>query len=200
MIRNIVFDVGMVLVDFCWQRVMENLGFTEEMTEKVADATVHSRFWGEYDRSSMSDEDILAGMIGLAPKLEREIRLFWDHVGESIHKYPYTEEWIKEWKRKGYGCYILSNYPRRTYQLTKEELSFEELMDGVLFSYQVQQVKPEAAIYESLLSKFQLIPKECVFLDDNPDNVEAARRLGMCGIVFTGKGEAEAELKKLGVK
>lgn len=200
MIKNIVFDVGMVLVDFCWQRVMKNLGFTEEMTEKVADATVHSRFWVEYDRSRMSDEEILAGMIGLAPELEGEIRLFWDHGGETIRKYPYAEEWIKEWKRKGYGCYILSNYARRTYELTKKELSFEGLMDGALFSYQVHQVKPEAAIYESLLSKFHLIPEECVFLDDNPDNVEEARRAGMHGIVFTGKGEAEAELKKLGVK
>lgn len=199
MIKNIVFDAGMVLVDFCWQKVMHDLGFEGELFERVADATVRSSVWGEYDRSRMSDEEILAGLIENAPELEAEIRLFWEHNGDVIRKYPYAESWIREWKDKGYHCYILSNYARRTYELTRQELSFEMLMDGALFSFQVQQVKPEPEIYRTLMERFDLKPEECVFLDDNADNVAAARRLGIHGIVFTTKEEAERELKALGV-
>lgn len=200
MIKNIIFDVGMVLVDFSWKRVFEELGFTGDTFEEVADATVRSELWNEYDRSRMSDEEILNGFIAKAPQQEANIRLFWEHVGDSISCFHYSHAWIKEWKAKGYGCYILSNYAKRTYELTQDVLSFEKLMDGALYSYQVQQIKPDAEIFETLLEKFDLKPEECVFLDDNARNVEAAKELGIYAIQFTTKEEAVKELKKLGVE
>lgn len=114
MIQNVIFDVGMVLVDFSWQRVMKELGFSEEVFEAVADATVRSPLWNEYDRSRMSDEEILCGFIANAPSQEAHIRLYWEHVGDTIRCYPYTHDWIRELKEKGLHCYILSNYARRT--------------------------------------------------------------------------------------
>ena len=73
-------------------------------------------------------------------------------------------------------------------------------MDGSIFSWQVQQVKPEPAIFETLLERFSLKPEECVFLDDTRANVEAARALGIRGIVFESYGQAREELKRLGVE
>ncbi len=200
MIKNIIFDVGMVLVDFSWKKVFEELGFTGETFEEVADATVRSDLWNEYDRSRMSDEEILNGFIANAPHQEANIRLFWEHLAETISCFPYSHEWIREFKDKGYRCYILSNYARRTYEITKEELSFERLMDGVLFSYQVQMVKPDREIFETLLERFSLKAEECVFLDDNVRNVAAARELGIHTIHFTTREAAIEELKVLGVE
>lgn len=197
MIRNIIFDVGMVLVDFCWEKVLKNLGFEGELFERVADATVRSGMWYEYDRSLCSDEEILSGLIANAPELESEIRLFWEHMAGTIEQYPYAEAWVKSFKEKGYHCYILSNYARRTYELTRQELPFEKQMDGALFSYQVQKVKPEPDIYQILLERYRLKPEECVFIDDNPNNVAAAEKLGIYGVLFTSKEEAERELTKL---
>lgn len=197
MIRNIIFDVGMVLVGFSWQMVFEQLGFQGDVYEEVADATVRSELWNEYDRSRMSDEEILNGFIAKAPQQEENIRLFWEHVADTIHQYPYAEGWVREFKEKGYRCYILSNYARRTRELTQKELSFEKLMDGVLYSYQVQQIKPERAIYETLLQRFGLMPEECVFFDDNPVNVAAARELGIHAIQFTTREEAMKEFAAL---
>ena len=199
MIKNIIFDVGNVLVEYSWEKVFEKLGFTGEVYEAVANATTRSGLWNEFDRSRMSDEEILAGFIANAPEQEENIRLFWEHVGETITCYSYSNQWIRELKEQGYRCYILSNYARRTYELTKPELSFEWLMDGVLFSYQVQQVKPEPEIFRSLLERYHLKPEESVFMDDNPKNVAAARTLGLAGIVFTTKDEAVRELEALGV-
>ena len=59
MIKNIVFDVGKVLVDFDWQGFMDTLDFPPKVYEKVASATVLSELWNEFDRSRMSDEEIL---------------------------------------------------------------------------------------------------------------------------------------------
>ena len=199
MIKNIIFDVGNVLVQVRWDEVMKDIGFEGEVLHRVSEATVRSKMWYEYDRSLLSDEEILSAFIAHAPDLEKEIRLFMDHGSETIREFPYAREWVKSFHDKGYHCYILSNYPRTSYENTKSERTYEEFMDGVLYSYQVQMVKPEAEIYHTLLQKFGLNPGECVFLDDNLANVEAAKKLGIHAILFTTKAEAERELRQLGV-
>ena len=72
-------------------------------------------------------------------------------------------------------------------------------MNGLLYSFEVQQVKPEPEIFQTLFTRFDLRAEECVFMDDNPKNVEAASRLGIHAIRFTAKEEAERELRELGV-
>lgn len=199
MIRNIIFDVGNVLVEYSWERMLKALHITGEAYDAVAKATVLSPMWNELDRSLLSDEEILEGFIQNAPEYEKEIRLVWDNIPESIHCYDYSVEWVREFRKKGYGTYILSNYSKRGYEATKQELPFVADMDGVLFSYEVKLVKPEPEIYQTLLKKFQLKPEECVFLDDNEKNIIAAREAGIHAIHFRNKEQAEAELEKLGV-
>lgn len=199
MIRNIIFDVGNVLVEYSWQKMFQKLHITEEAYHAVAEATVLSSMWNELDRSKLTDEEILQGFIQNAPEYEREIRLVWDNFPESISCYPYSVSWVREFKKKGYKTYILSNYAKRGFEMTKEKLPFVEDMDGVLFSYQVKLVKPEPEIYQALFDKFQLKPEECVFMDDNENNVIAARKAGMQAICFRDKEQAEQELEKLGV-
>lgn len=200
MIRNIIFDVGNVLVEFRWEGAVRDHGLAGERLERLQKATLSSAMWDELDRSALSDEEILAGFIENDPGMEEEIRRMWQYNREMIRCYDYSHDWIRSLKEKGYHCYILSNYSRYTYEQTREELSFEKLVDGSLFSFQVQQVKPERAIFESLLSRFDLKPEECVFLDDSPGNVEAARALGIHGIVFESQAQAVEALKELGVQ
>ena len=73
MIKNVVFDVGKVLVEFDWQGYLEALGFSPEIYEKVADATVRSELWNEFDRSKMSDEEILEGFLAGGPESKKKI-------------------------------------------------------------------------------------------------------------------------------
>lgn len=68
MIKNIIFDVGKVLVEVRWQEVMRELGFDEATVELVSNATVCSSTWGEYDRSKLPVFEI------------------FDEKGESIYK------------------------------------------------------------------------------------------------------------------
>ncbi|MCI9136795.1 MAG: HAD family phosphatase [Lachnospiraceae bacterium] len=200
MIKNVVFDVGKVLVDFDWQGFLNSLDLSKETYEKVANATVLSDLWNEFDRSRMSDEEILEGFLEKAPECRAEIMNFWDNLGNSIKRYDYAVSWLESLQEKGYGVYLLSNYPRRLYSQSIEELSFVEKVDGAIFSYEVHATKPEIEIYEALLKKYQLEPTECVFLDDNRSNIIAANQLGMATIHFHTKSQAEEELKSLGVE
>ena len=74
-----------------------------------------------------------------------------------------------------------------------------EIVDGAVFSFEVQATKPEPEIYKALLEKYGLDPTECVFIDDNRKNIIAANQLGMATIHFHTKAQAEEELQSLGV-
>lgn len=200
MIKNVIFDVGKVLVEWEPLVAMKKLGFDDATAKAVAAATTDSPEWDESDRSVGTDEEILAMLIGNAPEYEKEIRTFWENISLPIYQYDYARAWIRELKNKGYGVYILSNYGRWTYQNTAEALSFLEDVDGAVFSYQVHQMKPEPEIYQTLLTKYGLKAEECVFLDDRQVNIDGAKAQGMEGIVFTSYEEAVERLKEYGVK
>lgn len=199
MIKNIVFDVGNVLVEWDPKKALRELGIDGEDMEAVLDATVRSDVWNESDRSTLSDEELLSRMIGNAPGYEEQIRQLWEHVQLAIWQFDYSRAWINRLKENGYRVYILSNYSKYAYEKTIEALSFLEDVDGALFSYEVHQIKPEPEIYLSLLQKFHLNAEECVFLDDRKENVEAAKQQGICGIQFHTYEQAVAELQKYGV-
>ena len=70
-------------------------------------------------------------------------------------------------------------------------------MDGGLFSYEVQLIKPDRWIYEELLRRYQISPEEAVFFDDSLPNIETACSLGIHGIHFTGYEDARKKLEAL---
>lgn len=199
MIKNIVFDVGNVLVEWDPGKALHDLGIDGDIMDAVLDATVRSDVWNESDRSTLSDEELLSRMIGNAPQYEREIKLLWDHVQLAIWQFHYSRPWIDQLKKNGYHVYILSNYSKHAYEKTIDALSFLEDVDGALFSYEVHQVKPEPEIYRSLLQKFHLNAAECVFLDDRKENIEAAKQQGISSIQFHSYEQAVLELQEYGV-
>lgn len=200
--KNVILDVGMVLVDFCWQDVLKNMGLNGEDFEAVANATVRTQEWNEYDRSVIADDEILAAFKKKAPKYEAQIESFWNHVADMIVQYPYAKQWISAMKEAGYQVYILSNYARRTYEWTRAEgLSFLPLTDGAVFSFETGYVKPEKEIYHFIMDKYNLKPDECVFIDDNEDNLVYPNQIGWGTIPFCSFAQVQAALQeKYGVK
>lgn len=200
MIKNVIFDVGKVLVAFDWERVFAELGIMGRAVDIMADATVCSPEWNEFDRGVIPDEELLAGFIAHAPQYEDKIRAFYDDLGRTIRQYDYSRTWIRGLEAAGYRTYLLSNFPDRIYRQAGEELSFVRDVSGAVFSYTVKTVKPESEIYEILLERYQLMPEECVFIDDRPENLETARNLGMETVLFTSYEQAVEALRRLGVE
>lgn len=201
MIKNIVLDVGRVLVAWQPKELMKELGFSDETIDILAEALFTSGIWNETDRGVLSDEAFLDLAVSKAPEYKQEILLFWNNIERAIWQFPYVREWIGAMKKAGFRVYILSNYGSWTYEKTRENaLNFLKYVDGAIFSYEVKQIKPDAEIFHSLFEKYNLQAAESVFLDDLAANIEGAKAVGMHGIVFTGLEEALAELEKLGVK
>lgn len=199
MIRNIVFDIGNVLVDFCWADFLAAKGFDEAMIERIAKASVLTETWNELDRGVWTEEELIDGFVKNDPEIEKELRLAFGNITGIVRLRDYACDWVKELKAKGYGVYYLSNYGLKTRVETAEDLIFMPLMDGGIMSYEVKLVKPSLEIYQLLLEQYQLKAEECVFLDDTLRNVEAAKKVGMEAIHFTTKEAAIEQLKALGV-
>ena len=201
MIKNIILDVGRVLVAWQPKETMRELGIAGETVTILSEALFDSGVWNEADRGVLSDDAFLELAVRQVPEYETEVRLFWNNVDKAIWQLPYAKPWIRAMKKAGYGVYILSNYGNWTYEKTKDiALDFLEDVDGAVFSYEVKQIKPDAAIFEALCDKYSLNAKECVFLDDLPANIEGAKKFGMHGIVFKGLQDSLEELRKLDVK
>jgi putative hydrolase of the HAD superfamily len=78
-----------------------------------------------------------------------------------------------------------------------EELHFISLADGAVLSYQEKAIKPDSKIFRLFLERYGLNAGECVFIDDQKQNITAARNIGIPGIVFKSYRQAYRELKKL---
>ena len=200
MIKNIIFDIGNVLAQFRWQELFREMGFEGEKFDRIANATVlHPTLWNEFDRSLLSDEEIIAGCIERAPEYEEDIRRLFETTAGLVEEYPYSYEWVKGLKEQGYHVYILSNYGKTSFEAARDNgrLSFLPLADGKVISYEVQMVKPEPGIYRALLEDYDLKAEECVFLDDRAENIEAAKVLGIHGIVVESYKQAVKELNQI---
>jgi len=200
MIRNIVFDIGNVLTDWRWRGFLRDKGFDDAMIDRIGKATVETPTWLEFDHGVLTTEELMAQFVQNDPGLEHEFHVAFDDVHGMVVPRDFAIPWIQELKGKGYRVYYLSNFSRIAEEQCADALSFIPYTDGGILSYTVQLVKPDPAIYQTLLKRYDLNADECVFIDDTPVNVEAALGQGMHGIVYESREQAIEELQKLGVK
>lgn len=95
-------------------------------------------------------------------------------------------KFIKKCKNLGHQVYALSNWDSESFELLKEKHpQLFDLFDGIIISGDVNALKPHATIYQALLTRYNLDPEHCWFIDDQEENVRAAQELGINGIVHT---------------
>ena len=187
MIRNMVFDIGNVLMDFRWKEYMRSLfGENEALIQTINQGIWHNGCWAAMDKGEMDGAATLRSAVAFSPQYEKEIKLTLDKVALAFHKFGYAVPWVQELKRMGLNVYYLSNYSTFSIAANPDVLDFIPCMDGGVFSFEVKAVKPEPEIYRCLCDKYGLKPEECLFTDDVPANVKGAQACGFQGIVFEG--------------
>ncbi len=181
---TVIFDLGNVLVEYDWKSCLASFGFDKETYEVIANAVFLNEDWEKGDAGASPDE-WLALFIENAPEYEKEIRRVYEELEGCIKSYIYTPNLIKYFRDKGYRIFYLSNYSEYLYEKTKDKLSFIETFDGGIFSYKEKCIKPNRAIYQILLERYDITAEKALFFDDRPDNIAQACELGIQGILFT---------------
>lgn len=200
MISTIIFDIGNVLAGFQWKKYYESFGFDSKTFNRLAAATTLNDDWNEYDRGSLSDEELLEEFIKNDPGIEKEIRMVLTNISDMLARYDYAIPWIQELKSKGYRVLVLSNFSHKAYIDCAHTIDFLPYTDGGILSYREKCIKPEPEIYKRLIENYKLVAEECVFLDDVPRNLDGAAAFGINTILFKDYAQAKEDLKKLGVE
>jgi len=200
MIRNIIFDMGNVLIRYDPEYFIDRAGVTDPRDKALLLSELYrSPKWALMDYGQWTEEDLEAYALPRLPahlhKLVPGLISHWD----PLEPIPGMAELVSDCKKADLGVYLLSNASFRQPEYWPK-VPGHELFDGTVVSAFVGNVKPSAEIFEYLLERFQLKAEECFFVDDMPGNVAGAKQCGIDGFVFQGDANAlRSALASLGV-
>ena len=173
MLKNIVFDLGNVLVKFDSNELIYS--FFNERQEEVKSFYFDS-LWNEYDQGLYSVEEMIEKGVKQFPELELNIKELMYHWTEFVIPLKDNVAYIKELKTLGYNVYILSNIPEDDTKYLRSCGVFDNI-DGGVFLMNIRKLNRSRNI-SYIIKKYDLKASECLFLDDRKENVVAASNLG----------------------
>ncbi len=184
MIKNIVLDMGNVLMDYNPKIPLDLFFESDEDKALILKELFNGPEWIKGDLGEIKNEERYYGVSTRVPKrLHDQLKQCVD--GWTVCMKPINEakEFVQYVKDKGYKIYVLSNACNAFYEYFPR---FHQLnyFDGIVVSSDIHMVKPDLKIYQYFLDKYDLSANECLFVDDRKENIEAALQLGMHGHVF----------------
>lgn len=197
MIKNLIYDFGKVLVDYDFDRFYRDLIADDDRRAVFSEYMSDPANIRKMDRGLKPFEEVIADLAPGLPGYEKECEDFSRRKPEVVFaEIPGMRELLTRLKAEGYRLYGLTNWDTQVY-VTLNQFDIFKLLDGMVISSEEHVVKPEPEIYHRLFDKFGLIPEECIFTDDRPENIEGGRREGMEGIIFASTSQYETELRTL---
>ena len=194
-IKNIVFDLGRVLIKFEPKEYIEQ-NVPEEKREDFYNGIFGSTEWLMLDRGALSYEDAKKIFKERVPGADKQIdRLFDADLFEILQPIEENVKLLPKLKKK-YNLYILSNFHQPAFEHIFKKYDFFRLFDGHTVSCYYYLLKPEKEIYDTLIDKFNLIPKETVFIDDTKVNIDACEKEGIRGIHLPDYTELKQKLEE----
>lgn len=200
MIKNIIFDMGNVLIKFDKKCFLEAVNVSPEDNALLEREVYVSVEWAMMDRGTLTEKEAAERMCARLPeRLHEKVHQLVDEWDRPILPMSGMAELAGELKAKGYRLFLLSNASYRQHEYWSE-IPGSEYFEDTLISADVKLVKPQPEIYLMALHKFNAKPEESVFIDDATNNVEGAIYCGMEGIVFHGDtDELRKKLNAIGV-
>lgn len=196
MIKNIIFDMGQVLLKFEPILFIERLSiFNNEDQEILLKEIYHSQEWVMMDKGTLT--------------INEAIDIFKQKVPEHLKQYVYdlVDNWYEpripvegmlelvEELSKKYNLFLLSNASENQPKYWNKT-EFAKYFKDTLISCDVHVIKPNKEIYELAIKKFNIKPNESIFIDDNKDNVQGAINSGINAIQFIDANKLKEELKE----
>jgi 2-haloacid dehalogenase len=199
-VETVIFDLGNVLIDWNPRYLYRKIFDTEEKVEWFL-TEVCDMEWNEAQDGGRSFAEGNREVIQKFPEYEKEIKLYFERWQEMLG--GADEEVVEILKtlrdNPAYRIYALTNWSAETFPIAIKQFEFLKWFEGVLVSGKVHLKKPDPAIYDLLLKRYQIIPSQAIFIDDSQRNVDAANKFGLPSIRFESAAQLKIALKKYGV-
>lgn len=183
MIRNIIFDLGNVIINYNQEQIINNFTKKEEEIKYIYDEIFHAPEWEQMDLGNITNDEAIEV---INKRNEFKYQKLTDNF---LHEW-YKEQEInrdiveiaKKLKRNGYKLFVLSNMANLTYEYFKKD-EFFSLCTGIIISAHEHLIKPDEKVFRLLLDKYKLNAEECLFIDDDPSeqNYKTANKIGIQG-------------------
>ena len=191
-----LFDLGGVFFDWdpnhFYKNVFENIEEREFFLAEVCNDQ-----WNFQQDAGRTIAQAELELIPKFPHYEKEIKMYYKNHRKMIRGvFEESIDILKKLKDKNYECYVLSNWSAETFAGMTDDYPFLKLFDGLLISGEDKLMKPDSAIYELAKNRFNLNPKETVFIDDKRENIKAAKGLDFKTIHLTDPKNIEKEINQ----
>lgn len=197
MVKNVIFDLGGVVVEWNSDRILETYYKDPEVRALMKKEMFQHPDWLELDRGTMHETEVQARASARTGRAATEVRGLFQAVRESLHAKPDTVALLEKLHARGVPLYCLSNISADIFEYLRERHSFWHVFRGIVISGALKMMKPDPEIFHHLLALYGLKADETAFVDDNAPNVEAARALGIHTVWFKNAVQCEAELEDL---
>ena len=184
-VQKFLFDLGNVFFDWSPERVLKPMFADDERMNFFINNISFPLLDTRCD-AGITIEVAVNDAIKKFPDFEKEIKLYYPNHGNMVGGFfQKTVDIFYKVKELNYPCYILSNWSAETYEGMEDQYPFLNEFDGKIMSGRDCLIKPDPAIYELAMSRFNLIPEETLFIDDRLDNIQAAQNLNIQTIHLT---------------
>jgi len=200
-IRNIVFDLGGVLVDWNPDYVYRKIFDGDEQRMKWFYQNICTSEWNEEQDAGRTLAEGTELLVKKFPEHEENIKAFYGRWEEMLGgPIEGTVEILKQLKENtDLKLYALTNWSHETFPIAVKRFEFLQWFDGRLVSGEEKTRKPFKKIYELLIKKFSIDPSESIYTDDNARNLVPAAELGFHTIHFQSPQQFKSELIKVGI-
>jgi putative hydrolase of the HAD superfamily len=201
-IKAVVFDYGQVISLPQDAKAMDRIAEKAGVERKRFEPTLWA-LRGEYDRGVLSSRDYykkvlsVLGVVLDDKSIDELVEMdlaSWKNINEG------TVGLMEKVKAAGYMLGILSNMPHDFLAWARKNIPVFSLSQVSVFSCEENVIKPEKAIFETLLKRLGVESGELVFFDDNAENVKSAQSLGIKAILWESPEKARQELLSFGLR
>ncbi len=199
MIKNIIFDLGDVIVDYNPDDYLKQFNLQNDEIEFLKKEIFSGIEWNKADKGEYKNiTDLVSSLCIRIPEYKDIIpEILTDNYAEAQTIRKPEENLFFKLNASGFRMFILSNTPKYAIDYLKKKTEIFNLTEGEVYSFEEGVLKPDKQIYIKLLNKFNMIPNESVFIDDNPNNIKTANELGIHGIVFEKLEQCKKELEEI---
>jgi epoxide hydrolase-like predicted phosphatase len=197
MIKNVIFDLGNVLISFVPSEYLKKKNYPSNIRNTIINDIFRSEEWKKLDNGDITVPEAIDS-IALKSALNREeIALVFNFRTDIMFPLDDNVRLLPELKKHGFRLYYLSNFPLDSFEEIKNDYYFFRYFDGGIISAEVKLSKPDIRIYRNILNKYDLKPEESVYIDDIEENVVAAKKTGMQVLLTNGSVKIAIDLGRV---
>jgi len=191
----VIFDLGNVLITWDPHPAIAKAVGAEQAARFLADEDFDFMVWNRRQDAGRSWDEGEQAAVTLHPHWALAIRGYRANFAESlIGAIKDTVQILRELHAAGIPLFALTNWSEELFPVALNRFDFLDLFDDIIVTGEERVAKPDPKIFEILQERIGHSLYDCIFIDDNKGNIEAAAKAGLDAILFTDTGHLREDL------